>query len=387
MSSLKLSPSRLNQENFLKDKKLDSHDSFNIIDLGAIKRNYIHLRSKHKEGLCSAVVKADAYGLGLEPVSKSLSESGCQNFFVFSFQEGTYLRAILPLANIYVINTKVEDLKYFQKDTKLVPILSDIHQIEVWSLLCKKKEIHQDAIIQFDTGMHRGGVTPKDIDILKSRPELLSYTNVKYIMSHLACAELQNTPMNELQNQRFKRIFQFFGKLPATLANSGGIFLGPEYHYDLLRPGAALYGISPTPYKKTNPMEPVIQSYTRIMQIHLVKKSEYIGYGMSYKADKNQKIAIVSVGYSDGYPYGNNNRQRWCYINNQKTPILGQITMNSMILDVSQLNNVKPGDIVELVGPNIKLEEVSGQSTTISRELLNRLGNIYSRVYTDSSLG
>lgn len=384
MSSPKLAPSILYQENFLKDKKLDAHDSFNIIDLGAIKRNYIHLRSKHKERLCSAVVKADAYGLGLEPVSKSLFELGCQDFFVFSFQEGIRLRSILPLASIYVINTKVEDLKYFQKNAKLVPILSDIHQIEMWSLLCRKKEIHQDAIIQFDTGMHRGGLAPKEIDILKSRPELLSYTNVKYIMSHLACAELQNTPMNELQNQRFKKILQFFGKVRATFANSGGIFLGPDYHYDLLRPGAALYGISPTPYKKTNQMEPVMQCYTRIMQIHFVKKSEYVGYGMSYKADKNQKIAIVSAGYSDGYPYGDNNRQRWCYINNQKAPILGQITMNSIVLDVSQLHNVKPGDMVELVGPNIKLEEASDQNGTISRELLHRLGAIYNRLYADS---
>lgn len=387
MLSIPLDNGNLNyNENFHKLIR-QSDSSFNIVDLGAIKKNYILLRNKHKKGICGAVVKADACGLGLENVAQALFDVGCRDFFVFDLKEGIRLRKRFNLINIYIINSLLKEIKESYEENFFIPILSDLQQIEIWNKFCKEKEKRLDAIIQFDTGMHRGGLDEEETQILFSHPEFFTNIKIKYLMSHLACAEMQDNLMNYSQNKIFRKICEHFKNIPATLANSGGIFLGPDFHYDLLRPGVALYGISPTPYKKENPMVSVLQTYARIMQFHFVKKGESIGYGKSYVSTHKKRIAMVNIGYSNGYPYSLNNKPRYCYIRDWKVPILGGITMNSIMIDVTDVpaSSIQSGDLVELMGSRIKMEEISEQSDTITREILCRLAAGGEKIYIDST--
>jgi alanine racemase len=369
-------------------KKEKACNFFNIINLNALKQNYNLLKNKHPRGGCAAVVKANAYGLGLSNVSLALFEAGCQDFFVFSTDEGIKLRKCLPHVNIYVLNASISGLEKLYERNKLIPVLNTISDIIHLNKYCKKFNKKLDTIIQCDTGMHRGGLDKKEAIFLSLHNNFYNAINIKYIMSHLASAEDPDSALNFEQHRNFKKILHAFKKAKATLANSAGIFLGSKFHYDLLRPGASIYGLSPSPYKKVNPMLPVLNTYARIMQCHEVKAGKtvgYVNYNNKYIAFKKTRVAIVSCGYANGYPFGatNNIKNKWCYIKKWKVPILGPVSMNAMIVDITKVPETQAniGDLVELIGPNIKIDEVALQAQTITREILCRLGDGGMRFY------
>jgi len=360
-------------------------DFINIVNINAIKNNYLFLRSRHIKGNCSAVVKSNAYGLGAKEIASALNEVGCKDFFVSNLEEGVQLRETLSKNNnIYILyGPTINSLPLFVH-YRLIPVLNYYAQVLLWDRFCKKISRKLEAVIQFDTGMHRGGLDPNETQKLYLNFEKISFT-IKYLMSHLSCSEIYNHPMNKQQNSDFKKIIQKFNNLPATLANSGGIFQGTEFHHELLRPGAAIYGISPTPHKK-NPMLPVLQSFARIIQFHEIKKEQFVGYGLSYKTKRDSRIAMIGVGYAQGYPWGN--QKGWCQLNSWKLPIVGNISMNATLVDVTDVpsSEIREGTMVQLIGPHITLEQLSRQTKTISRDLLLRIANAGKKHYHETKI-
>ena len=331
-----------------------------------------------------AVVKANAYGLGAEAVVSVLKSAGCKKFFVATVNEAISIHKFLSGCYIYVFQGPTkrnvsEFIKY-----GFVPILNDLEQIDIWS---KQDEPSGplNAIIHLDTGMSRLGLPPNEFEILLQNPHIFERINFTYIMSHLACAEKKYHKMNSRQFALFESLLrslsQYSSSIKITFANSSGIFINSKYHYDLVRPGASLYGLNPTP-KQNNPMDQVINLQAKIQQIRYIDTHQSVGYGASFVAKKGSRIATVPVGYADGYVRSASNRAH-CFINGTKVPVVGRVSMDMITLDVTELpeNLTHPGTPVELIGKNYSVDSFAADSKTIGYEILTSLGHRYQRYY------
>nr|WP_269143533.1 alanine racemase [Massilia phyllostachyos] len=347
------------------------------VDLGAIRDNYRLLAGMSK-GACAAVMKADAYGLGMEQVAPALALEGCRVFFTAHLQEAIALRQLVPEhCVIYVLHGPPPGTAkdFFQYD--LTPVLNEPGQLQEWRRLAHKLGRELPAAIQLDTGMSRMGFAPADLsalgDLAGVRPAL--------VMSHLACADEPDHPMNEAQRRRFDSLRGLLPGVPASLANSSGVFLGPGYHYDLLRPGAALYGINPQPGRPT-PLRQAVSLHARVVQVRSVCEGDVVGYGAHHVCAGERRIATVSVGYADGWQRSLSGRGQ-AAVDGVIVPIVGRVSMDSMGLDVTGIDpeRVVPGAEVELMGPTLPVDDVAALAGTIGYEVLTRLGSRFHRRY------
>jgi alanine racemase len=354
------------------------------INLGAVRANYRILRDKLAGKPCAAAVKADAYGLGVAEVAKALSKEGCDVFFVADMNEGVALRAALGASPaIYLLNGLTRGAEQSCVEANLLPVLNSADQIALWRAHATKIGRKQPAALQVDSGMARLGMPPAEVEALAADPKSLAGIAVRLVVSHLACADEPDHPANRKQREEFERLRALLPNAPASLANSSGIFLGSDYHYDLGRPGAALYGINPTPHLP-NLMRPVVGLAARIIQLREVPAKAGIGYGHTSLAKGSMRLATIALGYADGW---HRNAVAAAFHEGRRLPFVGRISMDSIILDVSAVapGALKSGDLVELIGEHQTVDDVARVAGTIGYEVIASFGQRFHRVYFDET--
>ncbi len=353
------------------------------IDLDALASNYRTLQKRLNGVPCGACVKADAYGLGLDRVAPVLAAAGCEDFFVSFLAGGIRLRAILPNARIHVFTGLAGGTPVNFSDHNLIPALNSLGDMALWSKHCTQNETAFPCDIQVDTGMLRLGLPPQELAALADDPARTNGLNIDLVFSHLACADTPAHELNAQQRNDFTRARAILPMGRASLANSSGIFLGPDFHYDLARPGVALYGANPTP-AMSSPMAQVIRLQGRIMQVRHVDTPQSVGYGSSHKVEKPGKIATVGVGYADGYLRAiGNSGTATAYIGDTAIPVVGRVSMDMITLDISDAPEhlCHPGMAVDLIGPHHDVDDLARQAGTIGYEILTSLGARYHRDY------
>jgi alanine racemase len=353
------------------------------IDTRAIAANWRTLAKLCGNGETSAVLKADAYGLGAEPVARALESAGCHTFFVATIPEGVALRAALPQARIFVLAGFWKGWESLLVESNLIPVLSSAEQLADFREMGR---VHPFAL-NFDTGMNRLGFTANEasaLAIMAPKPTM--------VMSHLACADERAHPLNKRQRESFQELRKHFEGTESSLASSSAIFLGPEYHGDLTRPGIALYGGEPMT-AEPNPMQPVVHAEGRILQIRRARAGEFVSYGATHRLERDSRLAVVGAGYADGWqralsgsgvklrtpvPSGGHG-----VIAGRRVPVVGRITMDLTTFDITDLpeNAVRTGDYVSLFGNGIALDDAARSAGTIAYEMLTSLGKRYERRY------
>src|ERR1700723_1053173 len=355
------------------------------VDLDAIVANWRKLEKTAVPAECASVIKADAYGCGVEPVARALAAAGCKTFFVATLDEARAARAALPSAAIYVLDGFFQNCgdAYAKIDAR--PVIGDLNELAEWDVFCRRSGWEGGAAIHIDTGMNRLGLTLTEAHGIVPRINAGDH-GITLVMSHLACAENLNHPLNAKQLTTFREIASLFAGVPASLSNSSGIFLGAAFQFELVRPGAGLYGVNPTP-EADNPMKPVVELKARIVQIRTVEKGESVGYGGTWTARRPTKLAIVSAGYADGYfrAGGSNDGTRGAevVVAGKRCPIAGRISMDLVAVDITELekNAARRGHLVTLIGEGITVDELAHHFGTIGYEVLTSLGARYARVY------
>ena len=336
------------------------------IDLDAIVCNWRTLRDLAAPAVVAGVVKADAYGLGMDRVAPALHRAGCSLFFVAGLDEGATLRRLLPDAEIAVLSAPVEGFQAAYRNHRLLPVLNHMGDLAAWP--------GEDAVLHIDTGMTRLGLDPAEAGALQRR-------RFRMVMSHLACADEPEHGLNETQRRLFADLAARFDA-PASLANSSGIFLGPGYRFDIARPGMALYGLNPTP-GLPSPMRPVLHLEARVLQVRKADRPLTVGYGAEAEIRPGQRLATVAAGYADGYLRAASPRAG-ALLHGRRAPLVGRVSMDSIILDVTGLppGSVRPGDWAVLIGEGMDADELADAAGTIGYEFLTSLGARYARRYT-----
>ena len=376
------------------DPAFDAAPARLTIQLGNLVDNWRTMNRLSGKARASAVVKADAYGLGIEPVGKALYAAGARDFFVAQAAEGARLRNVAPEARIYVLSgiwAGVEDLIL---DHDLVPVLASDEQLAFWMTLIADGLDHPCAL-NIDTGMNRLGLSMSDAMQLVDDPSRPSAFDPVMILSHLACADEPNHPMNRQQLESFQQVASAYEGIESSLCNSAGIHLGSEYHFDLTRPGIALYGGAAVNTIK-NPMLPVVTAEARILQVREASAGESVSYGATHRLKRDSRLAIAAAGYADGWHRSlsgsgvpmraNGSEGAFGWIAGHRAPILGRMTMDLTIFDVTDIpeNRVRSGDYIELFGEHISVDEAAAAAGTIGYELLTGLGQRYIRQYSQS---
>ncbi len=355
------------------------------IDLAAIEANWRKLDGMTVPVECAAVVKADAYGCGLDEVATRLAKAGCRTFFVADVGEGRRVRALAPSAVIYVLNGVLPNTGPALAESRLRPVINSPTELAEWDAFVSTNNWRGGAALHVDTGMNRLGLTPDEAVAIAPRIQSENH-GFTLLMSHLACADTPDHPMNDKQIRLFREIRILFRGVPSSLANSSGIFLGGTVHCDLVRPGVAIYGGNPTPGRK-NPMRPVVELKGRILQVRHVKKGDSVGYGAEWTALRPNRLAIVAVGYGDGYARAAGAAKAkpaaQVIIAGKRCPLVGRISMDVFAVDVSDLpeGSARRGDFATLIGEGLDIDEVARACGTIGYEVLTSLGRRYHRTY------
>src|ERR1700737_4132918 len=355
------------------------------VDLGAIVANWRKLEKAAVPAESAAVIKADAYGCGLDPVARALGGAGCKTFFGGALDEARAARAAVPSATIYVLDGFFQHCGDAFAKIDCRPVIGDLNELAEWDVFCRRSGWAGGAAIHIDTGMNRLGLTLTEAQGIIPRI-IAGDHGITLVMSHLACAEMLNHPLNAKQLATFREIASLFSGVPASLSNSSGVFLGAAFQFDLMRPGAAVYGINPTP-EADNPMQPVVELKARIVQIRNVEKGETVGYGGTGTRRRPSKRALVSAGYADGYfrAGGSNDGTRGAevVVAGKRCPIAGRVSMDLMAIDVTDLekNAARRGHMATLIGEGITVDELAHHFGTIGYEVLTSLGPRYARVY------
>ena len=355
------------------------------IDLDAIVANWRKLNSQAIPADCAAVVKADAYGCGIARVTRALAKAGCRTFFVATLDEARAAREVTPTSAIYVLDGFFPGSGDLYAKFDCRPVIGDATELAEWDAFRLTSGWEGPAAIHVDTGMNRLGFRVTEAQALESRVKNGNH-GFALVMSHLVSAEVLGDPINGRQVAAFREVASLFSGVPASLSNSSGIFLGSQFHFDLVRPGAALYGVNPTPEADT-PVLPVVDLKVRVAQIRNIEKGESVGYGATWTARQPTRLAIVTAGYADGYFRAaggvDNVRSAEAMVAGQRCPIAGRISMDLMAIDVTNLppNAIRRGGMVTLIGEGITVDELAHHFGTIGYEVLTSLGKRYARVY------
>jgi alanine racemase len=355
------------------------------IGLGALEANWRALLRRATPSECAGVIKADGYGCGIEPVAAQLARAGCKTFFVADLDEARRARAVASEPAIYVLSGMMPGTAAAFADLRVRPVIGSLVELAEWDAFCTANQWHGGAALHVDTGINRLGVSVNEAAALAPRIRSEKH-GITLLMSHLACAETPEHPLNERQIATFRDVRILYRGIPSSLANSSGIFLGNSAHCDMVRPGVALYGVNPTP-GRSNPMRPVVELQARIVQMRTVPRGETVGYDAMWTARRATRLAVVAVGYADGYlrsasasderPGGD------AIVAGQRCPLAGRISMDLMAIDITDLadNAARRGDLVTLIGGEISVDDVASVAGTIGYEVLTSLGKRYHRVY------
>ena len=360
---------------------INSHSSILTIDLDAIASNYRQLQSKVSPATTAAVVKANAYGLGADRIGTLLHSLGCNTFFVATLDEGIQLRAAVPKADIHVFNGVLPGWPAVMKENQLRPVLNSIHQVNSWHKYAENLKTALTADLHIDTGMSRLGLPSNEVNQFVQTSMFSNTINLDLVISHLATADTPDHPMNRKQLLQFQKMTTLVKSKRASFAASSGIFLGTNYHFDLVRPGIALYGGNPFK-NRTNPMERVVRLQGRILQVRSVDSPQAVGYGATYKVSGPTRIATVSIGYGDGYLRSLSNTGL-VWIEAYEAQVVGRISMDLTTVDVTGIPEhlSQVGALVDFFGPHQTIDQVAKLAGTIDYELLTNLGNRFHRVY------
>ena len=357
------------------------------VNVAAIRDNWRRLAKLAGRAGCGAAVKGDAYGLGIAPVVRALWDAGCRSYFVARPKEGEELRGHLPDAVIYVLDGLFAGQAEFYAKLDLRPALISIDEAREWAGFGRVYGRKLPCALHIDTGINRLGFSMAEFASLLEDNFTMDGLNLALVMSHLACADVPAHPLNARQRDTFAAIRARLPGVPASLANSSGIYLGPAYAHDLVRPGIALYGGNPLP-GKANPMEPVVYLEAAIMQLRDVAAGETVGYGATWPAKRASRIAILGAGYKDGIPRALSSSEErgpaQVVIAGRRCPLVGRVSMDMMAADVTDLprDAIARGTRAEIVGRHIGADEAASWAGTISYELFTHLGRRYARLYS-----
>ncbi|MBN9021227.1 MAG: alanine racemase [Rhizobiales bacterium] len=353
------------------------------IDLDALVANWRDMAQRAGSAETAGVVKGDAYGMGIEPVVAALSAAGCSTFFVALPAEGVRVRAVAPSAAVYVLAGLVGDAGAYVA-SGLRPVLNSADDIAAWQA-ARANGAPAGAALHVDTGMNRLGLRPDELGAMAAGPDLAASLGLTLVMSHLACADTPGHPLNRRQLETFRAVSRHFPGLPASLANSAGVFLGPDYGFDLVRPGIAVYGGRPVS-EGANPMRPVATLEGLVLQVRTVPAGEAVGYGAAETVARETRVAVVGVGYADGYHRraGATDARPGAsgVLHGRRVPLVGRVSMDLMAFDVTDVPEAAHGDWIELFGSHVAVDDVAAYAETIGYELLTGLGRRYARTYS-----
>jgi alanine racemase len=354
------------------------------VDLGTIAENWRTLGRHALPCECAAVIKADAYGCGIEQVAGALANAGCKTFFVADLDEARRARKIIPDLAIYVLNGLLPGTASAFAEINARPVIGSLVELAEWDAFCSGGW-RGGAALHVDTGMNRLGITVDEAAALAPRIRAENH-GITLLMSHLACAEISEHPLNKRQISTFNEVRVLYRGIPSSLANSSGIFLGSSAHCDMVRPGVALYGVNPTP-GRVNPMRAAIELQARIVQVRTVARGETVGYDATWTAKHATRLAVAAVGYADGYlraasssdvaPGGD------AIVAGKRCALAGRISMDLVAIDVTALPDgaVRRGDLATLIGGPISVDAAAAAAGTIGYEVLTSLGRRYHRIY------
>jgi alanine racemase len=353
------------------------------IRLGAAVANYRTFQRLAAPASVAAVVKADAYGLGAGFIAAALTaRAHCDTFFVARVEEGVALRPVVPAARIFVLDGAPPDAVPALITHRLTPVLNSLSDIAAWNAAAQAARREFDAVLHVDTGMNRLGIAPDEISVLVAESrKRFSSLRVVLVMSHLSCADDPDAKLNATQLDRFRTALSLLPSAPASLASSGGVLLGKDYAFDMVRPGLGLYGGNPQPARQ-NPFGVVARLTGRVLQLRRVDKGESVGYGATFLAARPTVIATVALGYADGLMRAIGNRGS-AAIAGVRAPIVGRVSMDLLSLDVTEIPHVTPNSEAEFVGDDISLEDVAAAANTVSYEILTSLSTRAARHYVE----
>jgi alanine racemase len=355
------------------------------VNLAAIEENWRALGRRVMPSECAAVVKADAYGLGLEQVGRHLWRAGCRTFFVADLAEARRLRAVAPDAAIYVLNGLMPNTAPAFAEIEARPVIGSMPELAEWDTFCRSQDWHGGAALHIDTGMNRLGISVDDAAALAPRIRADNH-GITLLMSHFASSQSPAHPLNATQIAVFREARLLYRGIPSSLANSSGIFLGGPAHCDMVRPGVALYGVNPTPGKR-NPMRPVIELQLRVLQVRAIPKGASVGYDGVWTARRATRIAVVAAGYADGLMRSASGTDEVpgaeAIVVGQRCPVIGRISMDLTAIDLGALPEtvVRRGDLVTLIGGELDVDALADKAATVGYEVLTSLGRRYHRVY------
>jgi len=356
------------------------------VNLKTIKQNYNSLQNLvGKKTKVAASVKADAYGLGALRISRALYGAGCRTFFTATAGEGKIVReAIGDNASIYVLNgPSPRDLTLFF-GSQLKPVINSIAQAYMWRDATATAKRPPFSVIHIDTGMNRLGFSSEEYEKLVRNKKLVEDLNIEFVMSHLACAPDKNDDYNSRQLDAFRKSAARLPLMPLSLANTAGIYLGPKYHFQIVRPGIGIYGGIATENKGQEVSQPAVSLMAPVLQIRRLSPGDKLGYNSTYEAKSERTIAIVGAGYADGVPVSvsSNGTESlgFATLLKKRCPIVGRVSMDLTALDISQLKRPpRIGDWAEFLGEN--LEHDAKNAKTINYEMLTRVGSRVRREY------
>ena len=378
------------------------------IDLQRITANWRALADLVRPAECAAVVKADAYGLGAARVIPALAAAGCRTFFVATLDEAIVARGLAPSVRILVLDGVLPGAEATMRAAGVVPVLSSLAEAERWGQLSSSRHERLACALHVDTGLNRLGLAAGEVRALATNSHLLDRLDVVLVMSHLACADDPASAKNAQQRDVFEGLAPLLPSAHRSLAASDGLMLGKPYHYDLVRPGYALYGGQAFGGGRT-PVQPVVELHVKVLQVRDVVPGQTVGYAATWSPSRASRIAIIAAGYADGLfrhmsrsshiaspektaaaisvpaPTDNSRSARpsaWIAVRGQFAPIVGRVSMDLITVDVTDIDGgVTPGDLVEVIGPHISIEDVGVGAGTIGYEVLTSLGRRFHRVY------
>ncbi len=353
------------------------------INLGAIAFNWDAL-AKRVEGECAAVVKADAYGCGIDPVTATLAEAGCKTFFVSNLAEAKRVRAVAPKSTIYVLSGLYGGTGPVFAEANARPVINSLIELAEWDVFTSSSQWKGGFALNVKTGTSGLGISLEEAGALAGRFRLSSH-GITLLISHLDNAASPDHPLNDRQIRLLQDLRRLYGGVPASLANSPGIFVSPKAHCDLVRPGSALYGVNPTPGAR-NPMLPVVELRARIVQVLNLAPGETVTHNAGWIAKRSARVVIVSVGYADGYPRsgsGSDNALQ-AIVGGRLCRIAGRPSMDQLAIDVTDLSDptaARRGEMVTLIGGEIGVDDLATAAKTTSCEMLSHLGHRFHRIY------
>ncbi len=374
-------------------------DSVLVVDLHAIAENYRHIRSLVPDAEVAVSIKGDAYGLGATTVAPALAKVGCQTFFVATVGEGVNLRPAVPDADIVILNGPDAASVPLFTAHRLTPALNSLSQLDAWRTGTADDPQAPPAYLHIDTGMSRLGLSASEVSDLCTTPERLAGVAVAMVMSHLACADDPASPMNAEQRDRLAEaaaaLSPCTGPVRLSLANSAGVFLGPDFHYDMVRAGASIYGLNVLNQEQSR-MKQAAHLYAKILQVRDVEKAATVGYDATYRVSRPSRIATIATGYADGYlrtggrlTTKDKRPLAAAYIGDTAVPLVGRVSMDLITLDVSDIpeSAAQPGTFVELMGEHFSTDDLADVAGTIGYEVLARMGQRHHRIYRGGGTG